>query len=103
MEDESTFRIKFAFYHSNWEFDRDSVPELKANGKFLININPPKHMSQESMLDLRVVVPFTNLKGYHFNWSVTDLLGVYNSANEQITPDLVIPVLKKQLKEQEGS
>ncbi|UCZ75345.1 hypothetical protein LHK94_20545 [Dickeya zeae] len=33
MEDESTFRIKFAFYHSNWEFDRDSVPELKANGK----------------------------------------------------------------------
>ncbi|UCZ75343.1 hypothetical protein LHK94_20535 [Dickeya zeae] len=72
-------------------------------GAFLININPPKHMSQESMLDLRVVVPFTNLKGYHFNWSVTDLLGVYNSANEQITPDLVIPVLKKQLKEQEGS
>ncbi|MCW2484825.1 hypothetical protein J5069_02830 [Candidatus Symbiopectobacterium sp. NZEC127] len=33
MEDESTFRIKFAFYHSNWEFGRDSVPELKATGR----------------------------------------------------------------------
>ncbi|MGG2142698.1 hypothetical protein [Candidatus Symbiopectobacterium sp.] len=46
---------------------------------------------------------FTNLKGNPFNWSVIDLLGMYNSANEQIIPDLVIPVLKKQLKEQEGS
>ncbi|WP_165707454.1 hypothetical protein [Pectobacterium polaris] len=72
-------------------------------GAFLINVNPPKHMPQESMMDLRVVVPFTNLKGYHFNWSVTELLGMYNSINEQIIPDLVIPVLRKQLKEQEGS
>ncbi|WP_315707559.1 hypothetical protein [Brenneria uluponensis] len=33
MEDESTFRIKFAFYHPNWKFDPDSLLELKTHGK----------------------------------------------------------------------
>lgn len=70
-------------------------------GILLVNVNPPHHYPQEVMLDLRVVVPFTNLKGFHYNKSITELLELYTGENKTIIPDLVLPKLKKRLKDQE--
>lgn len=36
-------------------------------GVLILNINPPLSSDHYRMLDLRVVVPFTNLNGYHYN------------------------------------
>ena len=68
----------------------------------VLNINPPHDHSQDNMLDLRIVVPFTNMKGYHFNRSVSELLELYHTEQAVVIPDKVIPQLKKRLKEQEG-
>lgn len=55
------------------------------------------------MLDLRVTVPFTNLKNYHYNQSLRDVLALYNEIEfAPEVPDLAIPLLKKRLKQQEG-
>lgn len=71
-------------------------------GVLAINVNPPASFSQDSMLDIRITVPFTNLKGFHYNQSIREILGLYNVANNVIDiPDLAIPLLKKRLKEQE--
>ncbi len=53
------------------------------------------------MMDLRVVVPFTNLKGFHYNKSVTELLAFYSEEKKIVIPDMVLPKLKKRLKDQE--
>lgn len=53
------------------------------------------------MPDLRVIVPFTNLKGFHYNKSIIELLELYTGENKTIIPDLVLPKLKKRLKDQE--
>lgn len=71
-------------------------------GVLILNINPPLTYPQHSMLDLRVVVPFTNMKGFHFNRSVMELLELYHDKQSLIIPDKVIPQLKKRLKEQEN-
>lgn len=71
-------------------------------GVLLLNINPPYHESQSRMLDLRVVVPFSNLKGFHFNWSLIELLGLYTGEQKIIIPDNVLPQLKRHLKDQEN-
>lgn len=71
-------------------------------GMLVLNINPPHSHSQDSMLDLRIVVPFTNMKGYHFNRSVSELLELYHTEQAVVIPDKVIPLLKKRLKEQES-
>ncbi|QLJ65540.1 hypothetical protein HP437_10240 [Serratia marcescens] len=84
---------------------KDEKPSREFSGSLgvlILNINPPLTSEQEKMLDLRVVVPFTNLKGYHYNKSVTEILELYNVEREIIVPDLAIPVLKKRLKDQEG-
>lgn len=71
-------------------------------GVLLLNINPPYHESQSRMLDLRVVVPFSNLKGFHFNWSLTELLERYTGEQKVIILDNVLPQLKRHLKDQEN-
>ncbi|EJT7686035.1 hypothetical protein RS481_001637 [Salmonella enterica] len=71
-------------------------------GVLVLNINPPLSSEQNRMLDLRVVFPFTNLNGYHYNKSVNDILELYAVEREIVVPDIAIPVLKKRLKEQEG-
>lgn len=71
-------------------------------GVLVLNINPPLSSEQNRMLDLRVVVPFTNLNGYHYNKSISEILELYTVEREIIVPDIAIPVLKKRLKEQEG-
>lgn len=71
-------------------------------GILLLNINPTYHESQSRMLDLRVVVPFSNLNGFHFNWSLTELLERYTGEQKVIIPDNVLPQLKRHLKDQEN-
>ncbi|AYW85877.1 hypothetical protein DN756_19960 [Yersinia pseudotuberculosis] len=71
-------------------------------GVLILNINPPYHEPQSRMLDLRVVVPFSNLKGFHFNWSLTQLLERYTGEQKIIIPDNVLPTLKRHLKDQEN-
>ncbi|EIH7028110.1 hypothetical protein A7Y76_000087 [Escherichia coli] len=71
-------------------------------GVLLLNINPPLFSEQDRMLDLRVVVPFTNLKGYHYNRSIVEILELYSIERETVVPDIAIPRLKKRLKEQEN-
>lgn len=71
-------------------------------GVLILNINPPLSSEQYRMLDLRVVVPFTNLNGYHYNKSISEILELYAEEREIIVPDIAIPVLKKRMKEQEG-
>ncbi|HDL6963792.1 TPA: hypothetical protein PXM28_003139 [Yersinia enterocolitica] len=71
-------------------------------GVLLLNINPPYRESQGRMLDLRVVVPFSNLKGFHFNWSLTELLERYTGEQKVIILDNVLPQLKRHLKDQEN-
>lgn len=68
----------------------------------ILNINPPLSSEQYRMLDLRVVVPFTNLNGYHYNKSISEILELYAEEREIVVPDIAIPVLKKRMKEQEG-
>lgn len=53
------------------------------------------------MLDLRVTVPFTNLKGFHYNRSITEILELYSVEREIVVPDIAVPRLKKRLKDQE--
>ncbi|MGZ0586210.1 hypothetical protein ACTM38_00470 [Citrobacter freundii] len=71
-------------------------------GVLILNINPPLSSEQYRMLDLRVVVPFTNLNGYHYNKSISEILELYAEEREIVVPDIAIPVLKKRMKEQEG-
>lgn len=72
-------------------------------GVLIVNVNPPFSRSQGEMLDLRVTVPFTNLKNYHYNQSIRDVLALYNETEfAPEVPDLAIPLLKKRLKQQEG-
>lgn len=72
-------------------------------GVLIVNVNPPHTKPQGSMLDLRVTVPFTNLRNYHYNQSIRDVLALYNTAdNQNEIPDLAVPQLKKRLKQQEG-
>lgn len=72
-------------------------------GVLVVNINPPLSSEQDRMLDLRVVVPFTNLKAFHYNRSVVEILELYNNVEREVfVPDIAIPVLKKRLKDQEG-
>lgn len=71
-------------------------------GVLVLNVNPPLSLDQDRMLDIRVVVPFTNMKGFHYNHSITDVLELYNVERNVIVPDMAIPLLKKRLKDQEG-
>jgi len=70
-------------------------------GVLLLNINPPLSAEQDRMLDLRVTVPFTNLKGFHYNRSIIEILELYSVEREIVVPDIAIPRLKKRLKDQE--
>ncbi|MDC9616309.1 hypothetical protein PSI19_21185 [Xenorhabdus khoisanae] len=76
--------------------------DINTLGMLLININPPYHESQSSMLDLRIVVPFTNMRGFHYNKSVTEILMLYTGESKVVIPDMVLPKLKKRLKDQES-
>ncbi|HCI4292380.1 TPA: hypothetical protein NO539_005209 [Klebsiella pneumoniae] len=71
-------------------------------GVLVLNINPPLSLEQDRMLDLRVAVPFTNLKGFHYNRSIVEILELYSIEREIIVPDIAIPRLKKRLKDQEN-
>ncbi|MBT0725130.1 hypothetical protein HH682_12030 [Rosenbergiella sp. S61] len=71
-------------------------------GVFIVNVNPPLFSDQSRMLDLRIVVPFTNLKGLHYSRSVSEILELYNIERDNVVLDKAIPVLRKRLKEQEG-
>lgn len=91
-------------YTPDFFVDEDSKKSLQDTlGVLIINVNPALIQSQDRMLDLRVTVPFTNLKGFHYNQSVTKVLELYNSA-EEIAPmqDLAIPKLKERLRKREG-
>ncbi|AKH63877.1 MULTISPECIES: hypothetical protein [Photorhabdus] len=83
------------------EEDSKHHNDIDTLGVLLININPPYHESQASMMDLRIVVPFTNMKGFHYNKSVTELLALYTGEKKIVIPDMVLPKLKKRLKDQE--
>ncbi|MDC9620858.1 hypothetical protein PSI22_04260 [Xenorhabdus sp. XENO-7] len=76
--------------------------DINTLGMLLININPPYHESQVSMMDLRIVVPFTNMKGYHYDKSITELLMLYTGEKKIVIPDMVVPKLKQRLKDQES-
>ncbi|CDH27857.1 conserved hypothetical protein [Xenorhabdus bovienii str. Jollieti] len=54
------------------------------------------------MMDLRIVVPFTDMKGYHYDKSVTELLMLYTGEKKVVIPDMVVPKLKQRLKDQES-
>ncbi|EMY6208754.1 hypothetical protein ABCS61_000188 [Proteus mirabilis] len=84
-------------------FDKENNTKksVETLGVLLVNVNPPNHLPQETMLDLRVIVPFTNLKGFHYNKSIIELLELYTGENKTIIPDLVLPKPKKRLKDQE--
>lgn len=71
-------------------------------GVILLNINPPLSFAQDSMLGLRVIVPFTNMKDFHLNWSVEELLAHYNDEQKTAPDDKALPTLKKRLKEIEN-
>ncbi|EJD6329149.1 hypothetical protein ACI8BE_012430 [Proteus mirabilis] len=81
--------------------DKNTTNSVETLGVLLVNVNPPHHLPQDAMLDLRVVVPFTNLKGFHYNKSISEILELYTGENKTIIPDLVLPKLKKRLKDQE--
>ncbi|HCQ8178199.1 hypothetical protein [Morganella morganii] len=84
-----------------FDVKNQSVQSVETLGVLLVNVNPPHHYPQDDMLDLRVVVPYTTLKGYHYNKSINELLELYTGENKTIIPDLVLPKLKKRLKDQE--
>ncbi|HCT3326160.1 hypothetical protein [Enterobacter cloacae] len=81
---------------------KSPAEERGSLGVLFLNVNPPLNVGQDRMLDLRVVVPFTNLKGSHYNRSIGEILGLYAVEREVVIPDLAIPVLRKRLREQEG-
>lgn len=87
------------FYPESQGGDKES----DSLGVLIVSVNPPSSMAQDRVLDIRVTVPFSNLKGYHYNQSIFDILSLYNNvSNDIVIPDIAIPQLKKRLKEREG-
>lgn len=70
-------------------------------GMLMLNINPRKSLAQDTMLDLQVGVPFTDLSGWHYRKSFSELISNYsdfsgsNQSEEQ--KDGAIVTLKRSM------
>lgn len=57
-------------------------------GLLLVNINPKPNLSQDRMVDLQVGVPFTDLTGWHYLQSCSDVLAMYADATNENVMDV---------------
>ncbi len=67
----------------------------------MVTINPEREEAQTVPKDIYIGVPYTNLKGWHFFDSVSQVLAGFHGAVEMDVPDMAWVTLKKNLRDNE--
>ncbi|WP_156038973.1 hypothetical protein [Chromobacterium haemolyticum] len=70
-------------------------------GALVVTINPEREEAQTVPKDIYIGVPYTNLKGWHFFDSVSQVLAGFHGAVEMDVPDMAWVTLKKNLRDNE--
>lgn len=71
-------------------------------GCLIVTVNPHPRDEQTAPSDIKIGIPYTNMKGWHLFEPVSEIIAAYNPAVEIEVQDLAWVKLKKQLGESEN-